>query len=133
MKFSDSAASHSSSVTDRMPSKRVASAPALLTRTSTPPPFGGRGDQPVWTLRCRKVGGDEGGRPGGFELLQFRGVMPGARDDEGPCFGERPADGQADSLARSGDDDDLVREVHVHAPYLPLSSACLGHNKGRPT
>ena len=80
MKFSASEASHSSSVTDRMPSKRGATAPALLTRMSTPPRSAAAATSAFGPSRGGQVGGDEGGRAGRLQRLQFRAVVPGAGD-----------------------------------------------------
>ena len=72
--------------------------------------------------------GDEGCRAGvGAEIDAHRVHVPalgqqvelgtsvaGGRDDERAFFGERPADGQPDPLARPGDDRHLARQVELH-------------------
>ena len=119
-KFSASEASHSSSVTDRMPSKRVATRPGVVDQdVDTAAALGGRGDQRARAVRGGEIGGDEGGRARRFQRLQFGAVVPGACDDVGARGGERLADRQADALARAGDDATLSVRFMSMPPTVP--------------
>ena len=119
-------ASQSSSVTLAKPSGRGVTAPALLTRMSTPPSVRAASTRAIGPAGPERSTATKTTRPVGFQGGQVRTGGAGAGDDGDPFGDEGSGHREADALAGPGDHRDLVLQVQLHRRSGPFVITSVG-------